>query len=136
VRPSTINPYLAFNGNAREAMEFYAGVLGGKLDIQTIGEAGQAMPGADENNVMHAQLEAGEIVLMASDSMPGREAKTGTNVSLSLQGTDAAELKKAFDLLAEGGTVMLPLEEQFWGDTFGMLTDRFGIQWMVNIAKE
>jgi PhnB protein len=60
VRPSTINPYLAFNGNAREAMEFYAGVLGGKLDIQTFGEAGQTMPGADENNVMHAQLEAGD----------------------------------------------------------------------------
>jgi PhnB protein len=57
-------------------------------------------------------------------------------VSLSLQGTEAAELKKAFDALAEGGAVMLPLEEQFWGDTFGMLTDRYGIQWMVNIAKE
>ena len=132
---TSLNPYLAFNGNAREAMEFYKGVLGGSLEMQTFGEAGQQMEGGDPNHIMHAHLDADEITLMASDAMPGRPVEFGGNVSLSLQGTDAEALGKIFEGLAEGGTVMLPLEEQFWGDTFGMLADRFGFQWMVNITK-
>lgn len=131
---TSLNPYLAFNGNTREAMEFYANALGGVLEVQTFGDAGQAAP-EDKDRVMHARLEADAITLMASDGMPGQEVKFGDNVSLSLNGSDAEALRKTFDSLAEGGTVMMPLKEQFWGDTFGMLADRFGVQWMVNISK-
>ena len=131
-----VEPYLAFNGEAREAMEFYQGALGGTLDVQTFGEAPMESPPEAKDRVMHARLESGDLVLMASDSQPDQPVSMGTNVSLSLQGTDLDGLTKAFDALAEGGSVTMPMEAQFWGDTFGMLTDRFGVHWMVNVAKE
>jgi PhnB protein len=131
-----VEPYLAFNGNAREAMEFYQGVLGGTLDVQTFGEAPMESPPDAKDRVMHARLESGDLILMASDSPPDQPVSMGTNVSLSLQSTDLDGMTKAFDALGEGGTVTMPMEAQFWGDTFGMLTDRFGVHWMVNVAKE
>jgi PhnB protein len=133
---TTLNPYLGFNGNAREAMEFYRDALGGSLYIQTFKESGQEMEGADGDRIMHAKLESGEITIMASDGPPGQTVDVGNNVSLSLQGPDKDGLSRIFDALAEGGSVSVPMAEQFWGDTFGMLTDRFGISWMVNVTKE
>lgn len=129
-----LSPYLALDGNAREAMEFYKDVFGGTLEIQTFAEAGREMPGAEPDRVMHARLDAGDIMFMASDSMPGQPSTVGTNVSLSLTGSDVDALTAIFGRLSEGGQVMMPLEQQFWGDTFGMLTDRYGLQWMVNIS--
>jgi PhnB protein len=130
---SKLNPYLNFQDNAREAMEFYQSVLGGQLDVSTFGEYGDEGPTKD--GVMHAQLETPSgFTLMASDTPPGMHADTGGAVSISLSGDDADELRGYWAKLSEGASVTMPLEKQMWGDEFGMLTDRFGMQWMVNIA--
>lgn len=130
-----LNPYLSFDGNAREAMEFYRTVFGGELTLSTFGEYGPSdQPGADK--IMHGQLEAAEgLVLMGADAPPGTELVHGTDVALSLSGDDEARLRSFWDQLADGGTVAVPLEKQMWGDLFGMCTDRFGTSWMVNIAQ-
>jgi PhnB protein len=130
-----LNPYLTFPGTAREAMTFYQRVLGGELTMNTFGEYGQEGAGAD--GIMHAHLETPDgFVLMASDTAPGQEEafSAGTHMSVSLSGDDQA-LRRYWDGLAEGATVTMPLEKQMWGDEFGMLTDRFGIPWMVNIGS-
>ena len=129
-------PYLAFNGDARAAMEFYHQLLGGDLDMQTFAESHQETSERYKDKLIHAKLEADEMTLMASDGMEGRELVFGDNVSLSLSGSDKAKLTEVFNGLAEGGKVTMPLEEQFWGDTFGMVDDKFGVHWMVNITKE
>ena len=132
---SRLNPYLNFDGDARQAMEFYKGVFGGDLNLNTFGEFGDAgSPGADK--IMHAQLETSSgFTLMASDTPPGMQRNPGDNMSISLSGDDAGELRGYWDKLSDGGTVTMPLEKQMWGDEFGMCTDRFGVPWMVNITQ-
>jgi PhnB protein len=132
---SRLNPYISFQDNARQAMEFYKGVFGGELTVNTFGEAGDpSTPNPD--NIMHAQLESDRgFTLMASDTPPGMEYNPGTNISISLSGDDADELRGYWSKLSEGGTVTMPLEKQMWGDEFGMCVDRFGIAWMVNISQ-
>ena len=116
-------------------MEFYRDVLGGELVINTFGEYGSDDP-AIADKTMHAQLETDRgFTLMASDTAPGMEHRPGTNITISLSGEDGDELRGYWDKLADGGTVAMPLEKQMWGDEFGMLTDRFGIGWMVNIGQ-
>jgi PhnB protein len=133
--PARLNPYLTFPGNARDAMEYYRGVLGGTLTMQTFAEGGMAQDPADANKIMHAQLETESgFTLMASDGPPGTELTVGDNISISLSGDDAGELRGYWDKLSDGGTVTMPLEKQMWGDEFGMCVDRFGLSWMVNIA--
>lgn len=133
--PSRLNPYVSFDGQAREAMEFYRGVFGGELTTTTYGEGGMAHGGADADRVMHAQLEAPSgMTLMASDSPPGMPYRAPVGVSISLSGDDDAELSGYWEKLSDGGTVTVPLEAAPWGDKFGMVTDRFGVPWMVNIA--
>ncbi len=133
--PSRLNPYISFPGNAREAMEFYRDVFGGTLAMNTFGEYGDTDP-ATANGIMHAMLETGSgFTLMGSDNPPGWEHRPGTNVAISLSGEDDAELRAYWDALSAAGTVTMPLEKQMWGDVFGMCTDRFGINWMVNIAE-
>jgi PhnB protein len=127
--------YLFFKGNCREAMEFYKSVFGGNLTISTVGEAPD-MPGMeaiDKNWVMHSTLEGGDIKLMGSDTP--KASDKAAKVELSLGGTDESYLRKIFATLAAGGTVKMPLEKQFWGDTFGMLTDKFGVDWNMNIGS-
>ena len=131
---TTLAPYLNFNANSADAMRFYQSVLGGQLNIQTFGEAGVSQSDADKNLTMHAALQSDAITLYASDGPPGRTISFGDNVHLSLQGTDQASLSRYFEGLSQGGTVDMPLAKQFWGDTFGMLTDKFGVHWMVNIS--
>jgi PhnB protein len=132
---SRLNPYIGFSGNARQAAEFYRDVFGGDLAVNTYGESGAAAPG-DEDKIMHAQLETpAGYTLMVSDMPAGMEGSVGGNISVSLSGDDADELRGYFSKLAEGGTVTMPLEKQMWGDEFGMCADRFGIQWMVNISQ-
>jgi PhnB protein len=132
---SRLNPYLGFDGNARDAMEFYRSVFGGELNVSTFGESGMPDgPGADK--VMHAQLETpAGFTLMASDTPPGMgyTAPNGT-ISVSLSGNDQ-DLRGYWEKLSDGGTVTMPLEKQMWGDEFGMCTDRYGIPWMVNIGQ-
>lgn len=132
---SRLNPYLNFDGTAREAMTFYQQVLGGRLDVMTFGQYGMEGEGAD--GVMHAYLENDHgFVVMASDIPPGQDgAATGaSNVHVSLSGDDE-RLRGYWDGLAEGATVTMPLEKQMWGDEYGALVDRFGISWMVNIGS-
>ena len=132
---SRLNPYLAFAGTARSAMEFYRGVFGGDLVLNTFGESGAAAPG-QEDGIMHAQLETpAGYTLMASDMPPGMELSGGSDISVSLSGDDADELRGYFAKLSEGGSVSVPLEKQMWGDEFGMCVDPFGVQWMVNISR-
>ena len=132
---SRLNPYISFKDDARQAMEFYASVFGGELTMNTFGEYGDTGPGAE--NIMHAQLETPSgYTIMASDTPPGMTHNRGDNISVSLSGDDADELRAYFERLAESGTVSMPLEKQMWGDEFGMVTDRFGIGWMVNVAGE
>jgi PhnB protein len=131
---SRLNPYINFADNAREAMEFYKTVFGGTLTINTYGEYGP--PDAPEaDKIMHGQLETDKgFTLMGADNPPGSEHNPGNNMTVSLSGEDAGELRGYWEKLAEGGTVSVPLEKQMWGDEFGMLVDQFGIPWMVNIG--
>jgi PhnB protein len=132
---SRLNPYISFNGNAREAMEFYRSVFGGDLTVSTFGEFGQPDP-AVADKVMHAQLitDAG-YALMGADTMPGMEYQPGNTITVSLSGDDAADLRRYWDKLADGGTVAVKLEKQVWGDEFGQCVDKFGIAWLVNIGQ-
>ena len=130
---SRLNPYIGFNDNAREAMEFYQAALGGELVINTFGEMGNQ---DNPDGVMHAMLETPSgFTLMASDSPPEVQYTPGASISVSLSGDDEGELRGYFDKLAENGQVTMALEKQMWGDVFGMVSDRFGITWMVNIAQ-
>jgi PhnB protein len=132
---SRLNPYINFDGNAREAMEFYNHVFGGTLAVNTFGEFGGDNPNPD--GVMHAMLETdGGFALMASDLPPGMEHDPGSNIAISLSGDDGDELRAYWEQLSAGGTVTMPLEKQMWGDEFGMCVDRFGISWMVNISGQ
>jgi PhnB protein len=134
---SLLNPYVnVLDGKAREALEFYRSVLGGELNVMTFGEMGAEGPVADQ--VMHGQLETeAGFTLMVADAPPEMVQVTmGNNISISLSGPaeDGDALRGWFAGLAEGGQVPQPLEPAPWGDEFGMLVDRFGITWMVNIA--
>ncbi|MQA60871.1 MAG: VOC family protein [Actinophytocola sp.] len=131
---SRLNPYISFDGDARQAIEFYRSVFGGTLTLNTFGEYGDAdTPGADK--IMHAMLETDSgFALMCADTPPGMEHQPGHNIAVSLSGDDADELRGYWERISSGGTVSVPLEKQMWGDEFGMCTDRFGIDWMVNIA--
>ena len=133
---SKLNPYLSFRNDAREAMTFYKEVFGGDVTISTFGENHAPVQPGEEQLVMHSVLEAPNgISFMASDS-PAHvgEYRPGTNFSMSLSGEDEQELRGYFEKLAAGGTIAQPLEKAPWGDTFGMCTDRFGINWLVNIS--
>ncbi len=132
---SRLNPYIAFRNNAREAMTFYQEVFGGELAINTFGEFGMAGDGTDPDGIMHALLQTPlGFTLMASDAPAHMEYTHGTNITISLSGDDAEELRGYFAKLTAGGTVDVPLQKQVWGDEFGMGTDQFGISWMANIA--
>jgi PhnB protein len=116
-------------------MRFYQSVLGGELNIQTFGDAGMAQSDREKNLTLHAALHGAGMDLYASDGRPDQEVKFGDSVHLSLQGNDSDTLTRYFNGLAAGGVVGMPLAKQFWGDTFGMLTDKFGVHWMVNITS-
>ncbi len=132
----TLAPYLNFNGNCKEAMEFYHSVLGGKLDMQKFSDTPEMkVSEAQKDMVIHATLTNETISFMASDGQPEHPITFGNSVHLSLMGSDEATLTKYFNMLSAGGTVDMPMAKQFWGDTFGMLTDKFGIHWMVNISS-
>ncbi len=135
---SKLNPYISFEDNAREAMEFYKTVFGGKLELSTFGEAGMTDHGVKPDGIMHASLIADNgITLMGADTITGmREYKKGSDISISLSGDDEAELTGYYNKLVEGGKEEQPLTKAPWGDTFGMCTDKYGIFWMVNITAK
>lgn len=132
---SQLNPYLNFRDSTRQAMEFYHTVFGGKLSMNTFKEFGASQDPSEDNKIMHSQLEADNgIVFMAADTPSSMAYSQGTDMYMSLSGDDEAELRGYFDKLAVGGTVEQPLVAASWGDTFGMLRDKFGVKWMVNIS--
>jgi PhnB protein len=133
---SRLNPYISFDGDARDALQFYAGVFGGEPQLMPFSAFEQeASPMSDK--IMHGQLDTPSgYTIMAADTPPQVDRTPGNNITVSLSGDEESELRGYFDGLAEGGTVSMPLDKQMWGDTFGMLTDRFGINWMINIAGE
>ena len=131
---SRLNPYISFTGEARQAMEFYKGVFGGNLTLNTYGESGPA-ESPDADKIMHGLLETDSgFTLMGADDPTGTDHQAGNNIAVSLSGDDADDLRRYWEKLSSGGTVSVPLERQMWGDEFGMCVDRFGISWMVNIS--
>lgn len=133
---SQLNPYLNFKDNARTAMEFYKSVFGGKLTMQTFKEYHASDDPKEDDKIMHALLDTGNgIMFMASDTPNRMDYMPGKNVSMSLSGDDEAKLRAYWAKLSDGAKIGMPLEKAQWGDVFGMLTDKFGIQWMVDIGK-
>ena len=132
---SRLNPYLNFNGNAREAMQFYLSVFGGDLTVTTFGEFDADGPDADR--VMHANLttDAG-YTIMAADVLTTMSYQPMAGVSVSLSGDESDEtaLRGYWDNLSADGTTIMPMQKQAWGDEFGMCVDKFGVSWMVDIG--
>lgn len=134
-----LNVYLTFDGDCEEAFKFYHSVFGGEIPF--MGRFGDMPPSEEmpplsddaKNRIMHVSLPISqETVLMGSDTMPGMPYNKGNNFSLSLNTHSREEAEKYFNALSEGGTVTMPLSDTFWGAYFGMWTDKFGINWMVN----
>jgi PhnB protein len=134
-------PYLTFDGQCEAAFKFYEKVLGGKIvAMMTYGDmpadacGGSPMPDAVRKLIAHARLTVGDVTLMGGDAPQGRYQKPqGTMVNIAV--TDPAQAERAFHALAEGGSVVMPIQETFWAKRFGMLTDRFGTPWMINCEK-
>ncbi len=130
-----LGPYINFQGRAREAMEFYHTVLGGKLDLQTMNEQGVPKPAGPGARITHSRLEADGSLITASDGHPDYPPKVGDHMGIAVGGTDKGRLTKIFNALAEGGKVKMPLAKQPSGADVGWLMDKFGINWMVSIDK-
>lgn len=132
-----INPYLAFNGQCREAFTFYAQVLGGTITfMQTNGESPMAahVPAAFHDRVMHASIEVGDQVLQGADA-PTEKFTQPAGFSVALHFETAAEGERVFKALSDGATIRMPYQETFWAKGFGMLIDRFGTPWIVNAGQ-
>ena len=129
-----INPYLLYDGNCEAAFNYYAKVLGGRIDMMmTHDSAPPSMPVAPgwQKKIMHAQITIDDEVLMASDAPPGHFSKP-QGFSVSLRVEEPAEAERMFQALAEGGSISMPIGQTFWARRFGMCVDQFGIPWMVN----
>ncbi len=132
---STVNPYLAFKGNCKEAMEFYKSALGGELELMDFSSAPMEVPEEYKSKILHSKLHFADAVIMASDTMPNNPINIGDNVSISIAAESTEVGQKYFNNLAEGGKVMMPFADAFWGSKFGMLEDKFGVRWMVDCSK-
>lgn len=131
---SAANPYINFQGHAREAMEFYQKALGGKLQLFTATKQGPPKEAGPGDSIMHSALQSDGLLIMGTDGMPEYPITVGDNIAVALTGDDSDYLTKAFKLLSKGGNVKQALKIESWGDGFGYFTDKFGINWMVNIS--
>jgi len=136
-----LNPYLIFDGNAKEAVSFYEKALGGKLlGIMTYGDMPEdpdhPMPEETKSRVMHAHLKVGDADLMFSDTYPGEPYQRGNAVQIAIRPGDPEQARAIFNALAEGGQVVLPLQKTDWSPLYGMVTDRYGITFQVNVRAE
>jgi len=132
-----LNPYINFNDQAEAALTFYKSVFGGETEISRFAEfpdLPMPVPEDQKNLVMHGVLKSGDLQIMAADSKPMGEVKVGNNITISLSGDDETKLKKYWEGLTDGGAITMPMNVAPWGDQFGMLTDKFGINWLVNIT--
>jgi PhnB protein len=132
----SLNPYLIFEGNAQQAMDFYEKALGARVEaLMRYGDVkGNPHPPKEQNRVMQAKLAIGSGVMMVGDSPPGNPAPQGMHVALDFD--DPVDMARKFEALALGGHVEMPLHDAFWGARFGMLTDSFGVGWMFNCATQ
>lgn len=124
--------YLNFNGNCRQAMEFYAKCLGAELFIMPFSQGPMEVSAEAKDKVLHARLSKGTQVIMASDCPPGVPLQQGNNFSININCESREELDKLFAALGEKGKVGMPAQDMFWGAYFGMVTDQFGVNWMFN----
>jgi len=130
-----LNPYLNFKDQAREAMEFYRSALGGELTVSTFADFQAPVEESEKDLVMHAQLISTKgLVLMGADTPSHMEYAPPAGFSVSLSGDDESELTAYWNRLSEGAEILEPLAKAPWGDSFGMLKDRFGVSWLVNIT--
>jgi PhnB protein len=136
-----LQPYLFFTGNCEEALKFYQGIFGGEIgeisrwkDMPS-DAGGPPVTPENQNKVMHADFKSGAVAFMGADASPGKQYGEGA-ISLSLGLSDEAEAQRIFDALSAGGKVEMPLQDTFWGAKFGMFTDKFGIDWMINCQKD
>lgn len=129
----TFNPYLTFDGNCEEAFNFYQSCFGGEITIiQRFGDAPTPVADDYKKKIMHIELQAAPVHLMGSDGSPKHQVVQGNTVTFNLACASAEEQEEIFQKLAAGGKVSMPLEDTFWGSRFGMLTDKFGVHWMLN----
>ncbi len=136
-----LNPYLTFEKNCREAMEFYKECLGkGEFFIQTVGDSPMAKDTPEEmhERVMHASIVTDDFAILASDlvGMPGEEYVKGNNIALTFNCESEEEAQRLFKNFSKGGKIVMPLEEQFWAKLYGEIVDKFGIKWLFNVSKE
>lgn len=131
-----LHPYLTFAGNCMQAMEFYKVVLKGNLQVLPFEGNPIDVPEDYKQKVMHSTLTFGKGVLMASDNMPGQEVTYGNGHYLSLSFPKLDEASRVYTELSEGGHQIMPFEKTFWGAEFGMITDKFGIGWMIGYEGE
>lgn len=129
-------PYLNFDGKTREAMTFYNDAFGGTMQMQTYTDAKVPAPPGNENRVIHARIEVGSAILMASDSMPGQGVTFGNNAHINIDCDSKDEVDRLMSALGAGGKITMPGQDTFWGAYFGMLTDKFGVHWMFNAEKK
>jgi PhnB protein len=135
----SVTTYLSFDGNCREAMEFYAKALGGELSLMPFSGMPGDFPPELKERIMHGRLSHGsEAIVMASDTMPGHglPLQPGNNFSVMIQCESVDEIDRVFAALGDQGRIVMPLQQTFWAARFGMLTDRFGINWMLNFENE
>jgi len=130
-----ITTYLTFDGNCRQAMEFYKRCLGGELNLMPLSEAPGESPEDAKDRIMHANLRNGSIALMASDRWGDHPYQQGNNFSICIAPESLAETENLFAALGEKGKVTMALQDTFWGARFGTLVDQFGINWMINFEK-
>lgn len=142
---TTVNIYLTFNGNCKEAFNFYRSVFGGEFGY--VGRFGEMpplegmppIPDNEKNKIMHISLPVSkETCLMGCDSSaaPGETTVAGNNFSITVNGNDKAEADRLFSRLSEGGKITLPMDHTFWGSYYGLFTDKFGINWMINFSED
>ncbi|MGP4061355.1 VOC family protein [Halobacillus sp. H74] len=130
-------PYFTFNGDAREALEYYKDVFGGEITgVQTFGEADFETPPEMDDRIMHAQFKKEELFIMVSDSFLDQTVQQGSNISLALELENTEEIQTYYDRLKKDGTVLMELQDTFWGATFAKVKDNFGVIWDLNYTKE
>lgn len=131
---TTSVPYINFNGRTREALTFYQQAFGGDLSFKAMTPNGPQLAGPADR-IMHGSLKSGDICVMGTDGTPNYPLQHGENIAIALTGNNVEQLIVAFNKLAEGGEIMQALEKESWGDTFGFVVDKFGINWMINITS-
>jgi PhnB protein len=127
-----LSAYLFLYGKCEEAMEFYKAALGGELEMNRQSDSPQPVPAGWEQKIMHATLRGDGFELMASDGGPDSHQEKESNISLCIAMADEAKARDVYAKLSAGGKATMPMEQQFWGAIFGTLTDKYGIDWMIN----